>query len=36
MKFVILDTETTGVEVEDRICQLAHIVASSRKTELQI
>ncbi|WP_457595976.1 exodeoxyribonuclease X C-terminal domain-containing protein [Hydrogenimonas sp.] len=28
MKFVILDTETTGSEAEDRICQLAYLVAS--------
>ncbi|OQX72868.1 MAG: hypothetical protein B6D59_07190 [Campylobacteraceae bacterium 4484_4] len=28
MKFVILDTETTGAEEKDRICQLAYIVAS--------
>ncbi len=27
MKFVILDTETTGAEEKDRICQLAFIVA---------
>ncbi|BDY13613.1 exodeoxyribonuclease X C-terminal domain-containing protein [Hydrogenimonas cancrithermarum] len=27
MKFVILDTETTGAEERDRICQLAYIVA---------
>jgi len=28
MKFVILDTETTGAEEKDRICQLAYIVAA--------
>ena len=28
MKFVILDTETTGAEEDDRICQLAYLVAS--------
>ncbi|WP_201353754.1 exonuclease domain-containing protein [Hydrogenimonas urashimensis] len=28
MKFVILDTETTGAEEKDRICQIAYIVAS--------
>ena len=28
MKFVILDTETTGAEERDRICQLAYIVAA--------
>ncbi|BBG65216.1 exonuclease [Hydrogenimonas sp.] len=28
MKFVILDTETTGTEENDRICQLAFIVAN--------
>ena len=28
MKFVILDTETTGAEVKDRVCQLAYLVAS--------
>ena len=28
MKFVILDTETTGADEKDRICQLAYIVAS--------
>ncbi|WP_457594254.1 exodeoxyribonuclease X C-terminal domain-containing protein [Hydrogenimonas sp.] len=28
MKFVILDTETTGAEERDRICQLAFIVAA--------
>lgn len=28
MKFVILDTETTGAQEQDRICQLAFIVAS--------
>ncbi|WP_456393454.1 hypothetical protein [Nitratifractor sp.] len=26
MKTVILDTETTGTDVEDRICQLAFLV----------
>jgi len=30
MKFVILDTETTGAEERDRICQLAYLVASPR------
>ncbi|WP_353663186.1 exonuclease domain-containing protein [Hydrogenimonas sp. SS33] len=28
MKFVILDTETTGAEEKDRICQLAYLVAA--------
>ena len=28
MKFVILDTETTGAEEKDRVCQLAYLVAS--------
>ena len=28
MKFVILDTETTGADEKDRVCQLAYIVAS--------
>ncbi len=28
MKFVILDTETTGAQESDRICQLAYIVAA--------
>ncbi|WP_300366186.1 exonuclease domain-containing protein [Hydrogenimonas sp.] len=30
MKFVILDTETTGAEEKDRICQIAYIVASQQ------
>ncbi len=30
MKFIILDTETTGAEERDRICQLAFIVASAQ------
>ena len=30
MKFVILDTETTGAQEQDRICQLAFIVAEAQ------
>ena len=36
MKFVILDTETTGTKEQDRICQLAYIVASANLIGTQI
>ena len=36
MKFVILDTETTGAEEEDRICQLAYLVASPQLVGTEI
>jgi len=36
MKFVILDTETTGTEKHDRICQLAYIVAVPNLVGTQI
>ena len=36
MKFVILDTETTGAEEQDRICQLAYVVASANLVGTQI
>ncbi len=36
MRFVILDTETTGAEEKDRICQLAFLVASPRLVGTQI
>jgi len=36
MKFVILDTETTGAEERDRICQLAYIVAAPQLVGTQI
>jgi len=36
MKFVILDTETTGAEEQDRICQLAYIVAAPQLVGTEI
>jgi len=36
MKFLILDTETTGAEEQDRICQLAYIVAVANLVGTQI
>jgi len=36
MKIVILDTETTGTETEDRICQLSYLVADENGEVTQI
>ncbi len=36
MKFVILDTETTGAQESDRICQLAYIVAAPKLVGTEI
>jgi DNA polymerase III epsilon subunit-like protein len=32
-QFILLDTETTGIEEKDRICQLAFLVLDKKKTE---